>query len=166
MNRRSFFKGLLGAVATGVALTASQTAAADLLGLNKFAEMIRLQQDAIVTHLAIKDRTDMTGGSTYTDSTYKAVMPGKIDHLLGYAMDNFKGDTKSAEALEECSKIFNDRNYADTMSEDGLRKILEVVVPVAVARNLLAVHRITFNPSGMQNWDRFSDLYQEMILKA
>lgn len=168
MNRRNFFKGLLGAVATGVALTASQTAAADLLGLNKYAEMVRLQQDVIALHTSVLARVDTSKNRyAYTDDAmYKAEMPNKIDHLLGYAMDNFKGDANSAEALEECRKIFNDRNYADTMSEDGLRKILEVIVPIAVARNLLAVNRIMFDPNKMQNWDRFSDLYTAMILQA
>ena len=34
------------------------------------------------------------------------------------------------------------------------------------ARTMLAIFRIQFDPSGMKNWDEFSDKYQDLILQA
>jgi len=166
MDRRNALKALLKAAITGTALAASSMAQAQGFGLNKYAEMVRLQQDTIAFHLAIKDRMDMQGGSLRTNDSYGNAIAGKIDNVLGYSMDNFTGDTKSAAALEECSKLFNDQNYIDTLSEEGLKRCMEVIVPVAVARTLLAKYRITFDPKKVNNWGRFSDLYQDMILAA
>lgn len=169
MNRRNLLKNILRAAITGVALTATQSTAAAALGLNKYAEMVRLQKDAITTHkhlIRIEEGTGPLWSRTIRAPHYNFVMSDKIDHLLGFAMDNFQGDTKSKEAQEETSKIFNDRGYCDTLDENSLRQIMEVVVPIAIARRLLAVERIQFNPSGMKNWDRFSDNYQDLILGA
>lgn len=168
MDRRNFFKGLISAVVAGTALTASQIATAQGFGFGKYAEMVRLQQDAIAFHLAIKDRNGCNHGGRrlHTNGSYKFHMSNKVDHILGFAMDNFKGDTTSSEAMDECSKIFADRDYADTLTEAGLKRILEVVIPIAVARTLLAKYRIQFDPRSMKNWDRFSDTYQDLILRA
>lgn len=162
MNRRNFFKGLLGAVVAGTALTASQEAAAQLFGFNKYAEMVRLQQDVIALN------TQARGDTRYVSSNHPLFneIGQRTDRLLGYAMDNFQGDTTAPEMLAGCKELFNNGAAFDTMSEAGLRSIVEALIPVAVARNLLAVQRVSFNPKGMVNWTRFANKYQDLILAA
>lgn len=157
MNRRNFFKGLLGAVVAGTALTASQVATAQILGLNKYVEMVRLQKDVIAFNKLAR-----TGERV----AHEAMMSPKIDFLLGFAMDNFTGDVSSPEALAATKQIFSGAEFCNTLDEAKLREILEVVIPIAVARNLLAVQRVQFNPHGMVNWNRFSSKYQDLILAA
>jgi hypothetical protein len=165
MDRRTALKALLKAAITGTALTATG-AAAQVFGPNKYQEVLRLQQDIIAFHLAVKDRMDMQGGNIHTNASYQEKITPKIDHLLGYSMDHFTGDTTSQEAKDACDMVFNRWNEVDAMSEAGLRKLAEVIIPVAIARNLLARYRVTFNPSKTNNWDRFSDRYQDLILAA
>jgi hypothetical protein len=158
MNRRSFFRGLIQTVVAGAALSVTQEAAAMALGLNKFAEVIRLQQDVIATNLLVKAQEGdrLPGIMLVTE---------KMDKVLIFAMDHFTGDTKSPEAYAATREIFRNRNL-DTLSEEGLREILEVVVPVAVARTLLASHRINFRAQETTTWNRFCDRYQDLILRA
>ncbi len=162
MNRREILKNIFKAAIAGAAMGALE-GAAKAAGLNKYATMVRLQQDVIAFHTLMKDKVE---GPVYLNPQYQEVMNPKIDTLLSFSMENFAGDYKSKEAFEECRKMFADRNYMDTMTEEGLRKILEVVIPVAVMRHLLAFQRISFNPTGMKSWDDFVDRYQKMILAS
>jgi hypothetical protein len=162
MNRREILKNILKAAITGAALGATESFA-KAAGLNKYAEMVRMQQDVIAIHKLMIEKTT---GPYYRDERYMETMSPKVDNILTFSMANFTGDYHSAEAFEECRKLFNDRDYADTMTEEGLKKIFEVVVPVAVMRNLLAKHKVTFSPSGMKSWNDFATRYQAMILQA
>ncbi len=162
MDRRKLIKDILTAVAGGVALGATSSAAAKAFGMDKYAKMVRLQADLIATHKLVA--TDWKDAEKRAH--YNAMISPKVDTVLTYAMDNFTGDEKSAEAFAACSQIFKGREFCDTLDEDKLKEILEVVVPVAVARNLLAYHRVTFDPKKVSSWDKFSDKYQDMILAA
>lgn len=162
MDRRKLIKDILTAVAGGVALGATSSAAAKAFGMDKYAKMVRLQADLIAMHKLVATPTR----TPEQRDLYNAMLNPKVDTVLTFAMDNFTGDEKSAEAFAACKQIFNGREFCDTLDEDKLKEILEVVVPVAVARNLLAYHRITFDPKKVGSWDRFSDKYQDMILAA
>ena len=162
MDRRKLLKNILAAVAGGVALGATSSAAAKAFGMDKYATMVRLQANLIATHKLVA--TDWKDAEKRVH--YNAMIGPKVDTVLTFAMDNFTGDTKSAEAFAACRQVFEGREFCDTLDEDKLREILEVVIPVAVARNLLAYHRITFDPRNVASWDKFSDKYQDMILAA
>jgi hypothetical protein len=156
MNRRNILKAILAAAVSGAVLSGSSSAAAQALGLNKYATLIDLQQDVLTIQAQNKD-----AGIPDRERVDFAV-----DKVLGFAMANFDGDASSTEAFEATSKIFNCKEYCDTLNEAQLRSILEVVVPIAVMRNLLSRHRIHFDPRVTTNWDAFANKYQELILAA
>lgn len=164
MDRREILKNILAAVVGGVALSATTATAAKALGWDKYSVLVRKQKDIIALDKLMKDKSGTSRSGRI--SGYSEMMSPKIDDLLGFSMDNFTGDVTSPEAYEACAQIFKGREFCNTLDVDALKQILEVVIPIAVARNLLAYYRITFDPHGMVNWDRFSDRYQDLILAA
>lgn len=161
MNRRDILKGILKAAITGVALSGATAAAAQTMGLNKYAKMVQLQVFTIKLHNEIR-------GDSLRPVRFHprcGEIAASMEQVLSFSMEHFTGDATSPEAFEACREVFQNRDL-DTMSEEGLKQIMEVVVPVAVARNLLAVHRISFDPKHVKSWDQFSDRYSKMILQA
>ena len=96
-----------------------------------------------------------------------AVTP-QMDELLGFMLQQFTtGNLESQEARDQVSSFFRGgREYYDTLDIDVLERLMEVVIPVAVARNLLSSHRISFNPLEVENWNAFADKYAAIILDA
>jgi len=164
MDRRTIIKNILVAAVGGVALSAGTTAAAKHLGWDKYAQMVRKQKNLLSLHYAMMKKAD--GSRVYGSPGYREMMTPKVDELLGFAMDNFQGDTTSADAFEATRQIFKGREFCDTLDVEKLKEIMEVVIPIAVARNLLAYHRIAFDPKGATNWAEFANRYQDLILQA
>lgn len=163
--RRNVLKKLLMAAVTGAAIGAPLKALAQSSGgdLTRYVTMVRLQQDAIKINNIKKSETDPS-----IKAHISSRLDRKIDQVLTFAMNNFTADDyKSPEAYRACKDLFNGQFASvDTMSVEGLQQLLDVIVPVAVARHLLARERVTFNPHHVKSWNRFSDRYQDVILAA
>jgi len=162
MDRREIIKNILTAVVSGAALTAGTVTAAKALGWDKYSQMVRKQKDLLTLHYMMKDKE---AGSTYSQG-YREMVTPKVDDVLGFAMENFQGDVTSPEAYAATRQIFKGREFCDTLDVEKLKEIMEVVVPIAVARNLLAYHRVTFDPKNMASWNEFSDKYSDLILQS
>lgn len=165
-NRREALLTILKMMTTGVVLAGTTAAFAKVLTPEdqKYVTMVNLQISAIAQWKSYGELNWKEPAHAELRNTRTTAMAPIIDTLLGFAMDNFTGDTTSPEAFQATSDLFNRRANLDTLSVDELKKFLEVIVPIAVARYLLAIERISFNPATMKNWDRFSDKYQDLIL--
>lgn len=105
------------------------------------------------------------GGATRSD-----VMSPLMEDLLSFLMREFGHSPITTNeqdlAFQQVKQLFHNRNFIETLSETELEKILMVVVPVAVMRNLLARHQVMFDPRKTPSWNAFSDKYQDAILEA
>lgn len=73
-------------------------------------------------------------------------------------------DTATAKgAAPDAKKKFNSNvdNFLGFMMKNFQSEMV-----IMGSRTALAIFRITFDPSGMKNWDEFSDKYQDLILQA
>lgn len=105
------------------------------------------------------------------------ILDGKVSELkardisLTYALttalcyelkDRFDG-TKVQGAKPEAKKAFN--KSVDNFLGFMMRNFQQEMT-IMGARTALAIFRITFDPTGMKNWDEFSDKFQDLILQA
>jgi len=100
----------------------------------------------------------------------RLVMGPLMEDLMAFLMQEFANgpittDPKN-KAFQQVQELFDRRDFIDTLDEDALKKLLLVVVPVAVMRNLLARQRIQFDPSTTPSWRVFVDKYADAILAA
>lgn len=132
--------------------------------ITRYVKTISLQQEVLVAH-KLGDPTDSPEVKEFIGDN----VCSRMNVLIEFMLKNFaKGkDTKSEEAYAECSRLFR-TNKADleTMSVEGLKQWLDVMVPVVVLRRLLAHERVYFNSKKVPAWNQFSDLYRDTILAA
>lgn len=128
-----------------------------------YGVVVQMQEDIIQSYHSYN-----TDSSAQTQSR-SAIMNPKMETLLGLLNNEFGGYIKpddKSKAYQQIKALFASRSYVDTLNEDELKSILTVVVPVAVMRNLLARHRISFDPKATPSWDLFVKLYSDAILQA
>jgi hypothetical protein len=95
---------------------------------------------------------------------------GTFNELLGFITDEFKvvkkGTEEYTETLEVIRKIFHAKRTGETVGswEDVPPTLPEGAIAIAVARDLLAVHKLRLNPVGMPNFERFAVAFQDLIL--
>ncbi len=72
-------------------------------------------------------------------------------------------NSKAPSAKAEDKKAFNKSvdNFLGFMMKNFQKEMT-----IMGARTALAIFRITFDPTGMKNWDEFSDNFQDLILAA
>lgn len=82
---------------------------------------------------------------------------------LCYELKDRFDQTKQPGAKPELKKAFNKAvdNFLGFMMKNFQSEMV-----IMGSRTALAIFRITFDPSGMKNWDEFSDKYQDLILQA
>lgn len=128
-----------------------------------YREVVNLQIQIIASNLNYDP--SKAGGATRSD-----VMSPLMEDMLSLLMREFGHGAITTNvqdlAFQQVRELFHNRNFIETLSEAELEKILMVVVPVAVMRNLLARHRVMFDPRKTPSWDAFSDKYQDAILQA
>lgn len=79
----------------------------------------------------------------------KAVVDIKAEELIEVLLEQFSGDIDQDRLIE----IFNGKtSLLDPMV---MREIPESMVPVAVMREVLHVHKVMFNPKNVTNWSVF-----------
>lgn len=105
------------------------------------------------------------------------VLDGKVSELkkgdvsLSYALttalcyelkdrfDEFKKPGSTAETKKKFNASVD--NFLGFMMKN-----FQAEMVIMGARTALAIFKITFDPTGMKNWDEFSDKYQDLIIKA
>lgn len=76
--------------------------------------------------------------------------------------DRYDGQAqKGAKAEDKKKFVTNVDNFLGFMMKQFQSEMV-----IMGARTALAIFRIQFDPSGMKNWDEFSDKYQDLILQA
>lgn len=165
LTRRGFLKAMIGAAAgTAVGIAMPSAVEAAVLG-NKYARLITAQGDVIVNNNLLQQAEGPA-----RKAALKTMINTKVDDLLVLLNTEFNGredlENKRDEMYRKVSQIFNGELVVDTMSEAELRRLENPIIAVAVMRYLLARQRVIFNPAGMTGWDSFSDLYQDVILRA
>lgn len=128
-----------------------------------YGQVVAMQQDLITTHQNY--RTDDFDQKL----SRSAIITPKMEALLALMNTHFTGYIKPDEAsksYQQIKALFDRRDFVDTLREEALKELLMIVVPVAVMRNLLARHRVSFDPKGTPSWNAFAAAYQDCILAA
>ena len=116
-----------------------------------------------------RNAANLPAASDILDGTVKELKKGG-DVSLSYALttalcyelkDRFEASKKAAKAEDKKKFNVNVDNFLGFMMKNFQSEMV-----IMGARTALAIFRIQFDPSGMKNWDEFSDKYQELILAA
>jgi len=158
ISRRNFFKLALGGAV--VAATASPAIASVLAPTyaDKLKTLIRLHSEVV----------EMKEAELHLTDAYNK----KFDELVGYICDEFKvptmGTAEFERAQADVRKVFNWKQM-EIESPDWTANppvICEAAVGISVLRDLLSVRRCRLNPGKMNNFGRFADMFQELILNS
>jgi hypothetical protein len=155
-------KTLIGALVSGENLSeAFRKSGLEARGI--YGHIVSMQEDIINSFHSY--RTD----DLAQKQSRSAIITPKMEALMALMNQHFTGYIKvdeGSKAYQQVKALFHSRDYVDTLNEDKLKSILMIVVPVAVMRNLLARHKVSFNPSGTPSWDPFVTAYCDCILAA
>lgn len=124
---------------------------------DKYERLVALQRDLY----------DFAGPSP--DQSLQKGITERFDAVLGLLMDEFTPDKATMETPEfmtEVRALFHNPVPFDPLNTNALRAVQDGVIAVLISRHMLAIRRLAVEPINMLNWDRFSDAYDEVILRA
>lgn len=169
MDRRNLILSILAAVGMAPSVTVAALPAQVSPDLQKFVDLIHSQQHIIDVHKTFREGIQWSVGTAKEELCQRSSVrvTELTDDLMGQMFVRFtQGDINSNEAIQQVKALFVGGSTISSLDIDYLQSILEVVVPVAVLRTLLGRHRINIQPRQMKNWERFFDVYKDIILKA
>jgi hypothetical protein len=163
LTKREFFKLVLGAIATGTVCSSPALAAAiEQVEPNPIAEVV-LKARRIV---AFKQQYQVNMADPAL-AQWRQENDGLFDDLIGYAVAHFRAETAT---IDELRLLLKDRQAlgikGDLLDEAELRRLTEGLVPVAVMRELIAVHHVKFRLQHLPSWPQFVANYRDLILAA
>jgi len=174
--RRELLLAILGAVVGGTAVVVTRAQECDPV-IGRYVKVIRLQKKLYATNQrarALREKMQARGERVFyshqssTDTPlgkFYARINREADDVLRFAMDNFTGP-QDDEATWQVDDLFARRLQPDTMTVEGLQKLLDVVIPVAIAKHMLSKERVLLNTMKMTQFDLFAQRYKEIILSG
>lgn len=110
-----------------------------------------------------REAMNFTLKSDYAD--FKGIINTKADYLLGWTMQNFNGsDPQKPEVRQQIKDLFNGNLKIDTLSESDLRSVEDAVVCIALAKNMLSIHKLPLDTQKMPTFITFCERFKELIL--
>lgn len=82
-----------------------------------------------------------------------------IDRLLGFLISQYR----TPVSVDDVRHVMNGPGVS-ILSANELRGLPDGLIPVAIMRELLAKHRIVFDPKVIPNWTTFSQRYMSLVL--
>lgn len=158
MDRRSLLSGIFKAALAGSALSVADTAFAASLGMDKYVEILNIQADIIKSNEQFKIRELNMDRDLYTD-----MMAPKLGHLFAFSLEHFQGDAETPEVCQQCSYMLNNPLTVDVYSTEGLKDIMDVLIPVMITRNLFAYHKVAVNLGQVPHMRAFMDRYKKAL---
>lgn len=166
--------GAVGGAATTVAITRKMLTDKEI---GRYAKIIQLQQKLYTTNKrektklnALMDREKAKNPKFFNSRAVldaRKVATGKItvlaDDVLRFAMANFSGP-QDDEAQYYVGDFFAGCISYDTMTIDGLKKILDEVIPIAIAKHMLGREKVMLDTSHSVEFDEFVRRYKDIIL--
>lgn len=170
LSRRSFFRVLVTAVAAGTLAStpALAIAPANSPDLEPIAETIRMYQELVafnkLQQAAIasryNDRQPLYAKSVQEREDwreYTNAVGSKFGQLLSYTMEQFGDGSCTAEDVKT---IFS---YREPLTVELLRRLPRGVIPVTVAKYVLAYDKMPMNSNLITVWHEFSTKYAPLL---
>ena len=134
----------------------------------RYAKVIKLQQKLFATNQRLRAKIYDAGISDpqlayHLRKTAREQITLQADMVLRYVMDNFSGPQDN-EAHYMVDDMFNGRVKLETMTIDGLKKILDEVIPVAIAKHMLSYEKVMLDTCLSKEFDGFAHRYRDIIL--
>lgn len=154
LNRRKF---LIASIITGAAISDAELVFAE----DRYQVLVKLQHDAIeaasvYNDLKAKSGRLVTHRSREDSALIEASGAGeKLEILLNYLFSEFNRSDLHDPSIKARARMFVDYpETINTLNEEELRRVEDVIVTLAVIKNMMIIHRAPIDDSTLEKFGR------------